>query len=411
MRTKHLLGMVAALVAAIMLIGGGTAGAVGTCPTDIRGEGSSLQRLAQEAWGGAFRTQCAERRSVSYAATGSGAGLAAWHADGHAGSVSESGDHFIGTDDAPTSVEVENIRAHANSAGVAVIPVAQAAVAVIHGSVANCTIASIDNRALEEVWAHRVTNWERVTPRPTGTGCNKTITRVVRQDKSGTTFQFKHYLWLVNETRRIRLAAEAERTWLELQSATDNVNWPDRETVSIPASSGGGALVTRVRETEGSIGYANLGDALGVANVTIVKVQNGREAGGEPTYAEPKEAGAGANCANASYRENLGRGNVVGEERTPITLALIWTDVYGSNPNIRGTTYSICTLTWDVAVLNYATAGYTSTIGTMVKHYLEYLLEPTGGAERGQERAKERNYGALPSAIRSAAASIASGIS
>ncbi len=398
MRTKYLSALIAAVAAAIMLIGAGSA-AASECPRSIRGEGSSLQRLAQAVWGERFQSTCTGGGSVSYNPSGSGAGLSAWHAEGRAGSITESGDHFIGTDDAPESGQVTNIRNHAGSVGVAVLPVAQAAVAVIVHRPSGCTISQIENRSLEEVWAGVVTNWQNVSPAPAesvrGVSCNRAITLIVRKDSSGTTFQFKHYLFLING------AVRNGRTWLGWQE--QNTSWP--ATVTVATNTGGAGLVELVERTEGAIGYANLGDALG-GTVTILEVQN-NGIGGTPTYRNPRESGIGANAANCGstqYRENLGTGKILTERtetnEVAITLTTEWRNVYGSNPT--STTYSICTLTWDVAVLNYRTAGYEERIGRTVKEYLGFLLESTG-----QTRAEERHYGKLPTTTRGAVAAIA----
>lgn len=387
MRTKLVSALIGVAALAIMLIGAGSASA--TCTSAIHGEGSSLQRLAQERWGtennvGASCT-IAAGASVSYNPSGSGAGLEAWRANTGTGSITEgAGDHFIGTDDAPESVQVRNIERAAHSASVTEIPAAQAAVAIIINAPVNCTINNITNQSLQSVWHHDINNWERVKPAPTGTGCNSTIRRVVRRDSSGTTYQFKHYL--------SDIANSAE--WVRLQEATENTNWPARASdLIIAANNGGGELAREVRENAGTIGYANLGDAL-ARTVTIVGVQHNGTADAGATFAKP-EVGAEkrANCAGIEYTAT-------------ITLRTIWTNIYGSEPTIVGSSYSICTLTWILAVLDYARAGFTAAIGSSVKGFLEYVVDGT----RGQTILKERNYAALPEPIERAARTIVAGI-
>src|SRR5262245_58684702 len=120
--------MAAALVALVVLLvaASGASATVG-CERALRGEGSSLQLVSQETgWIPGWRGLCSGAE-ITYSPTGSGAGLRAWHAEGRVeGGVATSGDHFIGTDDAPNETQVAAIRGSAHEVGIGIIPVEQA---------------------------------------------------------------------------------------------------------------------------------------------------------------------------------------------------------------------------------------------------------------------------------------------
>jgi phosphate transport system substrate-binding protein len=396
-----------AVAAAVALLAAGSGVASAACPAGrIDGIGSSLQRLAQERiWIPNFASPCSNV-TVTYEPSGSGAGLEAWGANSPAAEKSErSGKEFIATDDAPTATQVGNIRTSGNGASVGVIPVASAAISVIVKQPAHCTISEIRNEDLEAIFRRTKTFWREVsTARPSPAECGSdAITRVVRRDVSGTTYQFKHYNWLIFER-----AVEGSRTWLDLQGATtpsDNTEWPSSEASEPvkPASNGGGALVTQVREgVAGAIGYASITDSSGATGITILRVNNGL------INAEPVVSGE-SNC-EVPARENLGRGSAVTERVAERTTD--WTTIYSSDPNVRGTKYPICTLTWIGAYLRSgATSGYQtarlggSSIGEDVREYVSFALE---GTQQG--RLAEKRYGRLPTAILNGARVIAGNI-
>jgi hypothetical protein len=70
-----------------------------------------------------------------------------------------------------------------------------------------------------------------------------------------------------------------------------------------------------------------------------------------------------------------------------------WSGNYGGNPNTNKH-YPICTLTWDIALNSYMTAGFgagSSNFATSVQNYLTYVITPTGG----QTDYAEQDYLAL----------------
>jgi ABC-type phosphate transport system substrate-binding protein len=341
----------------------------------IEGIGSSLQKnIHREKWIPMYQRECREIR-VEYIGSGSGEGLKEWHAEGSAGTAAERGKAFIATDDAPEVNQMRHMREAARGP-ISLVPVAQAAVAVVaHRPQAACAFGprgsnEITNEDLQKIWEGTITRWEQVQ----GT-CTGAITRIVRLGVSGTTFQFKHYLWLINR------AAIGGRTWLQYQEPTENPNWPAtirRETVE-----GGGQLVREVNANAGSIGYANYADALANpearAETISLRVQNnGTVEPRRAVFAEPEVAVRNANCLRTQYFNRLGRVNGGAQIIEPL-LAQQWDEIYGSDPEIgrvgRESAYPICTLTWIGVILNYREAGFPAGTGLAVKSYVRWIIE------------------------------------
>src|SRR5262249_17744249 len=137
-----------------------------------------------------------------------------------------------------------------------VIPVAQAAIAIIGHLPAGCTLTNITQRELETAMEGSMFTWsdfEFATSDIAG-ACNVPIKRVVRKDVSGTSYQLKHFLFINNEAS---LECIGE-TWEELQSAAKNTSWPEgcglTEVVK-PAGNGGGEVAETVNADSGTIGY------------------------------------------------------------------------------------------------------------------------------------------------------------
>jgi hypothetical protein len=332
-----------------------------TSAVEVQGEGSSLQASAQTLWKTILKTEvhgCGSNApKVEFASKSSGCGLNAVGADGEASSCtyetgagkagSEPGyrdakDRFGASDFAPSPEEVQNIDAGPKAAGNAkagkihVIPVAEAAIALVVHFPAGCklkepgtgsansgagssnddastggpndpvgaatgdTLANetlrvhIPAKALEEIWEHKITEWgkiptltagkfleEEMEGSPTGaqkegfTCANFPIYRIVREDVSGTTFNFKAYLsilpsfkggpalWSQSEVGKVNKAWPLESA--QATGAPAAVSGSNRceTTVHIckAASSGGGGLAKAVIGTEGSIGYLDLATA------------------------------------------------------------------------------------------------------------------------------------------------------
>jgi ABC-type phosphate transport system substrate-binding protein len=373
------------VVAALVLsgIGAGSASAACAAPTvEVKGQGSSLQNKAQIGWTGAFN---GAEDCVTYTSSSSGTGMSQW---GYETAVFPVGGGtawgYIGTDDAPTEGQINNMRTAGGGKAnqhLQVIPVAQAAIAIIVHPPTNCTVTRITRADLEKVFNGTLTNWSNLTEKTehVAGACNVHIKRIVRKDDSGTSFQFKRYLAKIN-TKKLDCV---NKTWKELSEPANNTEWPENtetctgptlNTIARPAAAGGGAVAQTVTDDEGTIGYVDTATAKADGN-QILEVQNSEE----PTFALPYiEEGAKkkANCGEAVYvvpaeaRETGGSGEDV-----------VWTNVTGSALNIVG--YPICTLTWDLAWRHYEKAGYgaNSKVATTVEDYLTFVLSAAGQAE------------------------------
>jgi ABC-type phosphate transport system substrate-binding protein len=396
-----------ATVAALGLggLGAGSASAALSCTgSNIIGQGSSLQKIAQqEIWAPAFSGSVCNsgtHPTVTYESTGSGSGMAEWNYDGKKGSINHER-QFIGTDDAPTTEQIGNITSVSGGASVLVIPVAQTAISIIANPPSGCTVEEITNTDLEGMFRGNYTSWSKVSTAE-GT-CSSPITRVVRFDGSGTSYQFKNYLSKLNKGGLpcTTGGTEGKASWKELEpianseTGAPNTTWPETckektlSTLVKPAAKGGGEEVKKVNATEGSIGYAALPDAKANSAKIILAVQNNGQKAEGATFANPASGGS-ANCANTQYEVPVQGRNQVGSTG----LNVDWSKVFGANPSVGGTSYPLCTLTYDLAFNSYKAAGFKFGNEVTAHDYLKEFLV----AETGQSSlvAAEKGYGALP---------------
>src|SRR5262249_30361762 len=137
---------------------------------------------------------------------------------------------FTASDDAPTSAQIANAEAAAGGTSpILVIPVAQTAIGVAVNPPANCDVKQLTNKQLESIFRGNVTKWGQIDT-AVGTGCaGQPITRVVRFDSSGTTYQFKNYLSTIN--KEALKCTEPSSTWEQLRAiganGKPNITWPE----------------------------------------------------------------------------------------------------------------------------------------------------------------------------------------
>jgi len=408
-------GLRAALLASACVAAlGATAGSAVAAPTcvngsgnpTIMGRGATLQNLAQSTWIAAYNAACPTATKwniAAYTGGGSGGGLSNYGFNGNPFEFNGAGNplqpnEYIGTDDAPFASSpnpaITNSRSALNtftgrgagSSSVVILPVAQAAIAIIANPPSGCTLTDIDNDKLEDAFfGASPTTWAAIG----GSGtCSASVDRVVRSDSSGSTFQFKHYLSTIDNTG----------TWTGLQSAANNTTWPSGTTL-VPAS-GGGGVVTAVSAATGRIGYANLADVKAAGSPpAILNVQNDGVTPTGGTYGDPVD-GTNANCGSATY------------PGAPTTSAANqdWSGVYGGDPDIANTSgdpaaYPICVLTYAVALEDDATNTGTLAFGASqqdtVQDYLGYVVDNSGTG--GQTALAGKYYRALTPAIRAVA--------
>jgi ABC-type phosphate transport system substrate-binding protein len=185
-------------------------------------------------------------------------------------------------------------------------------------------------------------------------GCTGAIVRVVRFDSSGTTNIFKQYLIRAeNERSSSAFTCAVGKSWSEYFAT--NTEWPGKQntghegtcsTITTAATSGNPALLAKLKETDGGIGYVDLPQEAGSAGVITPTVENATGT----SYVAPN-TGKAANCTyagvvtppgNGSAAEAVGLGNTEGKN---------WAnnaEPNEQNTTDRGSKYPICGLTFDL---------------------------------------------------------------
>ncbi len=349
---------------------------------------------------------------VSYVPLSSPAALRTWGAEDGVLHEKEFGFpfRFLATDIAPsgpvgeTGTMLAKMKA-ALASDVAVVPVTQTAIAIAAHPPAlpahpPCTVPRITANQLQRVFSGEIANWRQIataSDSSLGGDCDQAITRIVRDESAGTTYQFKHFLNQINPSP-LSCTGKEKRTWAQLQApfggeSPPNVQWPSNAqclageghvtTVSGPGSEGEFGPLHYVAEAAGTITYGSLPEAQLWAPKQIINVNNGVK------YSSPETGEGDANCGAAKYTRPTGWESGVDVD---------WSQVYGSDPLIGETAknaYPICTLTWDIA----ATNRFSEAAATTVHDYLAFV---TG--EGGQAAVRHIGYRDLPVPIAKAAA-------
>jgi ABC-type phosphate transport system substrate-binding protein len=349
---------------------------------------------------------------VSYVPVSSSAALRTWGAEDGVLHEKEFGFpvRFLATDIAPSGPvsEAGTMLAKMKAAlasDVAVIPVTQTAIAIAaHPPAlpahAPCTVPRITANQLQRVFSGEIANWRQIAtasdPSPGG-DCDQAITRIVRDESAGTTYQFKHFLNQINPSP-LSCSGKGKRTWSQLQApfggeTAPNIEWPSNPqclageghvtTVSGPGSEGEFGPLHYVAEAAGTITYGSLPEAQLWAPKQIINVNNGVK------YTSPETSEGGANCGAAKYTRPTGWESGVDVD---------WSQVYGSDPligEVAKNAYPICTLTWDVA----ATNRFSEAAATTVHDYLAFAI-----GEGGQAAVRHIGYRDLPAPVAKAAA-------
>jgi ABC-type phosphate transport system substrate-binding protein len=161
------------------------------------------------------------------------------------------------------------------------------------------TSLNLTGKELSRIFGGDAAKWndpELVATNPGLEKCEGAITRVVRQDSSGTTNIFKQYL-IKADNERAGATCAVGKKW-EAYFAT-NTEWPGKQkpgeegtcsAITTAAKSGNGELLTKLKETEGGIGYADLNEAEG-SLLLLPNVQNATA-----SSFQPPALGKAANC-------------------------------------------------------------------------------------------------------------------
>ncbi len=381
--------------------------------SDITGEGSSLQFNAQDKvripgfqGPGGLCFEKGTEPEVTYLGTGSGAGLNAWDFNGPDETPFDTSRAFTASDEAPDTAQLGNAETAAGGSKALVIPVAQTAIGAVVNPPAGCEIEEITNKQLESVFRGNIKFWGKIQT-ASGPGCaGSPVTRVVRPDGSGTTFQFKNYLHLINKGKLACTSPSA--TWQELMpigaEGKPNTTWPENgvggcsgtalSPIVTAAGSGGSALVKKVNATGGSIGYAALPDieASKEGDTGTVEFQNnGLVKLANATFANPATEASNANCTATDYTVPVD-GRVGGGSGESVD----WSGVFGANLKINSENYPLCALTYDMALAEYGKkAGFTEGQAQTVEDYLAGYVTTAAGQE--DVATAGQFYAALPS--------------
>lgn len=428
-RRSALFACALALLGALGALGASSASALGEqCSgTEANGLGAYLQFRAQTRWstntevgfnGSADSLACSGSQGsgktpkVSYTPVASPAALHAWGADD--GVFHNPGRNFLGTDIAPSGPvgEEKTMLANMKSAlgsDVVVIPVTQSAIAISANPPAlpahpACTVPRITATQLQKVFSGEIKNWRQLgaaSDNTLGGDCDQAITRIVREESAGTTYQFKHYLNEVNPAG-LPCTGKSQRSWGQLMApfggeVPANVEWPSNAgcqegegPVTVVSKGNGegetGALLY-VAEHPGTITYASLPEALDWTPKLILDVHNGAK------YADAATESGAANCSAVKY--TLPEGFEKG-------VNVDWSQVFGTNPKIGETAsnaYPICTLSWDIAAADSA-GLFGGKVATTVRDYLRFVT----ASKDGQQSVRSIGYQDLPANVQEAAA-------
>jgi ABC-type phosphate transport system substrate-binding protein len=392
----------------------------------IHGKGSSAQKLLQiNIWNPQFNTSangkaCSGTQGsggtpkATYTSTGSGAGLESWGVETKAGGEIRFGQEnaFVGTEIAPNKTQTEEITNHGAAGTLLTIPVAQPAIAILVHLPAGCEVASggpspgrlaLKATVVEKIFQGVDATWNKIVNKAVLSGavsCTKKslatdhITRVVREDGSGTTASFMKYLGVLYKKE-----VAPSKTWAQLGEPANNTTWPNEAGDAVVRGNGGGGVVAKVTETPGSIGYANIADAR--ANSAFVppaggsgkaifwaEVENGKESYSDPSTNKEVATKANANCEETLYTNGK-------KKFPPPATTELWNEV--STAKVQKN-YDICYLTYDLALTKYSAFTKGTTVAETpteaearsVADYVGYELST--GAGGAQEAAEGQDY-------------------
>jgi ABC-type phosphate transport system substrate-binding protein len=187
-------------------------------------------------------------------------------------------------------------------------------------------------------------------------GCTGAITRVVRQDNSGTTNIFKQYLIKVDNERTGAECAPGEKWSGKYFEGGKNTEWPGKQNkaaeggakcseIVTGAKSGNSEEIAKLKETAGGIGYADLVQAE-ESKLPLANMQNATG-----TSFQPPALGTAANCdlkkmeappgINAEEAVGLNEGNNWGNDNETVNKT-------GNHENATnvGEKFPICGITF-----------------------------------------------------------------
>lgn len=218
-------------------------------------------------------------------------------------------------------------------------------------------------KEVSRLYGGDVTHWndaELVATNPTLKECTGPVTRVVRQDSSGTTNILKQYLIRVDNERTgatCGVISGVTQNWEAY--FTTNTEWPGKQKVgeegtcsaiTTGAASGGPELIAKLKETAGGVGYIDLAEAIGQPGIVLASVQNATGT----KFEAPSIGGGPANCLYSALPAPPGSSN---SDAVGLNAEDNWSnnnEGYASAPANHenatdlGSKYPICGLTFDL---------------------------------------------------------------
>lgn len=396
--------------------------------SDISGQGASVEKIAVgEIWGPGFNTSADPAAcdgsqgtggipTVGYDSTSSGLGLESWGVGGGTANFGED-NAFIGTEEPPSGTAAAQIEANETTSTpetVQTIPVAQEAIIVIVHLPSGCTASSnfdsgrlvLNNETLDGIWNGTITEWSQITDdgdKLSGGSCTASspITRVVREDPSGTAHILKKYLALVDTSSFEVQGGGPDQDWNEISEGAGNTLWPVGKTTIIePTKTGDTAEIDLVASTAGSIGFASLADTRAISQWVPpsggsgtaffwTPIQNNgiKTAKPTPKYADPSSNGesatkAEANCEKTKYT------NGAGTKFPPKTTGANWSAVTTAT---KEKNYPLCGIAYDLALSSYsAYPGTSKGEAQTVQDFFKFVLST--GVDGGQTLIEGHDY-------------------
>ena len=227
-------------------------------------------------------------------------------------------------------------------------------------------------------------------------GCTGAVTRIVRQDSSGTTNIFKQYM-IRAENERTGQACAPGKLW-EVYNKT-NTEWPGLQkkgeegtcsAIEHAEKSGNPELLKKLEKTQGGIGYADLPQAEEYPQFVQASVTNSTG-----TSPQPPSSSTGANCTytgvvslpGSTAAEAVGLAAQTTNGKGENVTANWANNAPGVPENVtdRGSKYPICGLTFDLVYTGLETANSSNPIVGMTADqrrtlysYFTYVLGSNG---------------------------------
>ena len=306
-------------------------------------------------------------------------------------------------------------------ANVMALPVGGSSVTVaVHLGTTSCTGAAPTSlkftpKEVSRLYGGDVATWsdaELVATNPGLKECSGAITRVVRQDSSGTTNILKQYLIRVDNERTGATCGVLSSVIQKWEAYfTTNTEWPGKQkpaeegtcsTITNPVNSGNPEELAKLKTVEGGVGYVDLAEAVGQAGIVLASVQNATGT----KFEAPSINGGAANCLYSALPAPPGSSN---SDAVGLNAEDNWSnnnEGYASAPANHenatdlGSKYPICGLTFDLVYtgLNSNNGEGKSAISRLTADqrrtmysFFTFILSSTG-----QEIPGKIHYAPLP---------------